>query len=76
MGLVDRLRHRLARPVDAAESEDPSAGALADHGFVHAPDAEVDDVPTPKRVGFDGRELPQSGGQSGHFPSGGGVAGF
>lgn len=78
MGLVDRLRGRRGRPagraVRAADDAPPAGGE--DDGFVHAPDAGPEDVPVPKRVGFDGRELPQSGSQSGHFPSGGGLGGF
>lgn len=72
MGLLDRLRERLARPVDRAQAADqttPAGGS--DDAFVHAPDADIDQVPLPKRVGFDGRELPQSGSQSGSFPAGG-----
>lgn len=72
MGLVNRLRQRLGRRVGgAAAGGDASSGAVADDDFAHAPDADIDEVPLPKRVGFDGRELPQSGSQSGSFPAGG-----
>jgi len=74
MGLVDRMRERLARPVDRAAGvggPNPPPTSGPPDGFVHAPNADVEDVPLPRRVGFDGRELPQNGSQSGSFPAGG-----
>ncbi|CAN5551361.1 hypothetical protein BH20ACT18_BH20ACT18_07520 [soil metagenome] len=45
--------------------------------FEHAPDATPDEVASPKKIGFDGREIREHGPQSGHTPSGGGMgAGF
>ncbi|MGI8594684.1 MAG: hypothetical protein ACR2ML_10040 [Solirubrobacteraceae bacterium] len=44
--------------------------------FEHAPDATPDEAPAPKKVGFDGRELPDRGPQSGHSPGGMGGGGF
>jgi len=43
--------------------------------FEHAPDASPDEVPAPKKIGFDGREIPEHGPQSGHTPSGGAMGG-
>ena len=65
---------------DATSPAERPGGRLADPApdddeFEHAPDATPDEVAAPKKIGFDGREIPEHGPQSGHTPSGGAMGG-
>jgi hypothetical protein len=42
-------------------------------GFVHAPDLDPSEVDLPRRVGFDGRELPRATGKITGLEGGGGM---
>jgi hypothetical protein len=65
---------------DATSPAERPGGLLGDPApddveFEHAPDATPDEVPSPKKIGFDGREIPEHAPHSGHTPSGGAMGG-
>ena len=65
---------RSPEPPEPAGGRPPGPAPEADD-FEHAPDATPDEVPAPRKIGFDGRELPERGPQSGHSPGMGGMGG-
>ena len=64
--MFDRLRQRLRQSQDRASdaANAPAEPPPIPDEFIHAPDAEPEDV-VGKKVGFHGNELPDRGPQSG-----------
>ena len=74
-GVEDARGSRSPELGEPLEDQPPEPAPPEEDRFEHAPDATPDEVPSPRKVGFDGREIPERGPQSGHSPGGMGAGG-